>query len=233
MPPKVRLSNRNKEIILRQTPPNPPFTKAELNHITKLNDIELNNENNGKYLQITEALQNIVKVTSKRAKSIQFVKNKLKESGFVESNSTTNLSASNKPINVASNRPASVNVSASVVNESSTSNPLAGALKVFGALPPIVFPRKSCMLLGHGNTLSEEYIVLPNDIDVTFYTEKGESLSNVNNVIRTYNNNSINPNPQHHIEAKSMMFNMTIKFLAFSNLILNIWLMRMLLNQNL
>lgn len=94
-------------------------------------------------------------------------------------------------------------------------NPLAGAFEVFGALPPLVLPRKSCMLLGHGNTLSREYIVLPNDIDATFYTEKGLPLTTANNVLSTYNNENMEPKREHHIEAKSMMFNMSIKFSAF------------------
>ncbi len=78
---------------------------------------------------------------------------------------------------------------------------------------------KSCILLGHGNTITNQYIVLPENIGVTFYTEKGTALNtsktNINEIFKTFNSSVNRPNQTHYIEPKSMMYNMSINFLTF------------------
>ncbi len=78
----------------------------------------------------------------------------------------------------------------------------------------------SCLFLGHGNTITDQYIVLPENIGVTFYTEKGKPLitsgSSGHPLLKNFNSStSIHPNQQHYIKPNSLMYNMTIKFLAF------------------
>ncbi len=77
----------------------------------------------------------------------------------------------------------------------------------------------SCLFLGHGITITSEYIVLPDNVGLTFYTEKGQPLlvnASGHSLLKNFNSSSsITPNPSHFIEPNSLMYNMSIKFLSF------------------
>lgn len=76
---------------------------------------------------------------------------------------------------------------------------------------------KSCLILGHGSIKEGAYTVIPENLNITFYVEKGSSLNtNVGNrQLLSYNMNNSMPNPTHHYLPNTMIMDMNISFLSF------------------
>ncbi len=222
MPPKTKkvvLSGSNRAQILGQTPP--PFTPEELNTLVQLQNDPTYNENNENHnnpiYPITTALQNIARNPRKRSTAIQFVKSKLGVRSNLPAGAGAGASArSNLPTgsNARSNVPAG-----GCLNEEQTE-----LLKAVGASVPkratcATEPSryKSCLILGHGSILPDSYTVVPEDLNVTFYSDKGVGLrkGNFNSITREYNINRSMPNASHHYLPNTMIMNMHIKLLTF------------------
>ncbi len=76
----------------------------------------------------------------------------------------------------------------------------------------------NCFLLGHGMTITNQYIITPNNIYLKFYTSKGNSLTGVNSTLylSQYSNNPvINESSTHYLHPDSVTHNMSIKLLSF------------------
>ncbi len=78
-------------------------------------------------------------------------------------------------------------------------------------------PYTNVFLLGHGSIISKEFIVLPNKINITFYTEKGQTLTvnETNRIFRSFNLTTVRGDNLHRIPEKMLMNNMTIELLSF------------------
>lgn len=69
--------------------------------------------------------------------------------------------------------------------------------------------KKNILILGHGEIDSNKFIITPEDIDLTFYTNKGEILkvkvgTNIQSLVLK------NGNPEHYIQEKTLLNDMSL-----------------------
>ncbi len=72
-------------------------------------------------------------------------------------------------------------------------------------------------LFGHGSIIEKEFIVVPEKINITFYTVKGKTLTTIhtNRVLNRYNETSITYDKFHYISQNTLMNNMIVTLNPF------------------
>lgn len=202
---KVILSDENKQKILSK--PVKLLNENQLRRVTDLiNEPLYNYDYEGYYYPITTALKNIhTKSTpAGRAKAANIIKKKLNS---ISLNNGVSACLTSTQTSLLSK--VAFGVQSSSCSESAGAGGLAGG------------ETSNCLLLGHGNTALNQYIILPENIDVTFYTQKGFALTGntTNKVMRNLShppNTSVRRSyPVHRKNGGSMALNMGIKFLSF------------------